>query len=122
MIGPHFYFDLIRLPRKGWSTFFRCLYLLILLVGLAVMYESQRHYIHNAGDYARFAQSFAYTLIVLQDILVLFLLPVYVASAIAEERENQTLEALFISPLTDRQIVLGKFGGRLLHLGAVILA
>jgi ABC-type transport system involved in multi-copper enzyme maturation permease subunit len=121
-MGPHFYFDLIRLPRKGWSTFFRCLYLGVLLLGLTVMYEGRRHTINNLGDYARFAHSFAYTLIVMQDILVLVLLPVYVASAVAEERENQTLEALFVSPLTDRQIVLGKFGGRLLHLGAVILA
>ena len=122
MIGPHFYFDLIRLPRKGWSTFFRCFYLTVLLIGLAIMWESSQGSIHNHAEYARFARSFAYTLIVMQDILILMLLPVYVASAIAEERENQTLEALFISPLTDRQIVLGKFGGRLLHLGAVILA
>jgi ABC-type transport system involved in multi-copper enzyme maturation permease subunit len=122
MIGPHFWFDLIRLPRKGWSTFFRCLYLIILLLGLGVMYESRRHTIVNFASYAAFANTFAYTLIVLQDILVLVMLPVYVGSAIAEERENLTLEALFITPLTDRQIVLGKFGGRFLHLMALILA
>ncbi len=122
MIGPHFYFDLIRLPRKGWSTVLRCLYLLILLIGLMIMYESQRSKIRDYGDYAAFAQNFAYTLIAMQDILVLVLLPVYVASAVAEERENGTLESLFISPLDDWQIVVGKFGGRLLHLGAVILA
>jgi len=122
MIGPHFYFDLVRLPRKGWSTFFRCFYLLVLLIGLAIMWEGNQGSIRNHAEYAVFAHNFAMTLIWMQDILILMLLPVYVASAIAEERENQTLEALFISPLTDRQIVLGKFGGRLLHLGAVILA
>ena len=84
-MGPHFYFDIIRLPRKGWATFFRCLYLLVLLVGLAVMWESRRHSIRSPADYARFAHVFAYTLIVLQDLLVLVLLPVYVASAVAEE-------------------------------------
>ena len=122
MIGPHFWLDLIRLPRKGWSSFFRCLYLIVLLAGLGVMYEGQRHTITTPATYARFAQAFAYTLIVMQDVLILVLLPVYVGSAIAEERENQTLEALFITPLTDRQIVLGKFGGRLLHLLALVLA
>ena len=122
MIGPHFWFDLIRLPRKGWSTFFRTLYLVILLVGLGIMYEARRHTITNPASYASFAQDFAYTLIIMQYVLVLVLLPVYVGSAIAEERENQTLEALFATPLTDRQIVEGKYYSRVLHLLTLVLA
>ena len=32
LLGPHFYYDLIRLARKGWPTFARVFYLGILLV------------------------------------------------------------------------------------------
>jgi ABC-type transport system involved in multi-copper enzyme maturation permease subunit len=46
---------------------------------------------------------------------------VYVASAIAEEKENRTLEIVFLSFLTDRELVLGKLWARLLHLGAIVL-
>ena len=87
------------------------------------MYENQEQPIaEDYASFARIAENFAYALIILQDVLVLMLLPIYVSSAIPEERENQTLEALFITPLTNWQILLGKFGARFLHLAAVILA
>src|SRR5262249_36656648 len=113
MLGPHFYFDLVRLPRKGLSTFFRSLYLVLLLVGLTIIYHARHHTADSPAGYARIAHGFAVTLVLLQDALILAFLPVYVASAVAEERENQTLEALFLTPLSDQQIVVGKFGGRL---------
>lgn len=123
-VGPHFWYDLIRLARKGWPTFARVLYLAVLLVSLSVMYRTQENVVHarQPAEYARIAQNYAYTLIVLQNILVLVLLPVYVASAIAEEKENQTLEALTLTHLTDRELVLGKLCARLMHLGAVVLS
>ena len=123
-LGPHFYCDLVRLARKGWPTLTRVLYLVALLVALTVMYRTQGDTVElrRLSEFAEHARAYAYTLIVLQNILVLVLLPVYVASAIAEEKENQTLEALTLTHLTDRELVLGKLSARLLTLGAVVLS
>jgi ABC-type transport system involved in multi-copper enzyme maturation permease subunit len=135
MFGPHFHVDLVRLARKRWPTLVRVIYLSILLIGLTVMYRSadslvkSNEFANANGSYlyilsavADRAQVYAHFLVVLQDILVLLFLPVYVASAIAEEKENRTLEVLFLSFLTDRELVLGKLGARLFHLGAIVLA
>lgn len=121
MLGPHFYYDVIRLARKGWPTLLRVVYLGVLLLSLAVMYRLGSGTVRPAAIAAA-ARSYALTIIVLQDLLVLVLLPVYVASAIVEEKENQTLEALSITHLTDRELVLGKLGARLLHLGMIVLS
>lgn len=125
VLGPHFYVDLVRLARKGWPTLARVGYLTVLLVALTFMYRTQGASVpHNAqaAEFARRALAYAYLLIVLQDLLVLVMLPVYVAGAIAEEKENQTLEALTLTHLSDTELVLGKLGGRLMHVGAVVLS
>jgi ABC-type transport system involved in multi-copper enzyme maturation permease subunit len=118
-VGPHFYLDLIRLTRKGWPTLARVGYLLAILASLAFMNYTQAHHYMRPGEYAILAEHFATTLIVIQDLLILAILPVYVASAIAEEKENQTLEALTLTHLSDRELVLGKFGGRIVHVAAL---
>lgn len=124
LLGPHFYYDLLRLARKGWPTFARVLYLAVLLVSLAVMYRTQggNAPLVRPAEFAQKAISYTYTLIVLQNLLVLVLLPVYVASAIAEEKEHQTLEALTLTHLTDRELVLGKLFARVMHVGAIVLS
>jgi ABC-type transport system involved in multi-copper enzyme maturation permease subunit len=123
-LGPHFYYDLIRLARKGWPTLARVAFLAIVLVGLLVMDRTQGESVHftQPAEFARRAQRFAILLIVLQYLLVLALLPVYVASCIVEEKENQTLESLTLTHLTDRELVLGKLGARLVHVAAFALA
>jgi ABC-type transport system involved in multi-copper enzyme maturation permease subunit len=123
-LGPHFYYDLIRLARKGWPTLARVAYLVVLLVSLTIMYRTQGDAVllSRISEYARRAHDYAQTVILAQYLLVLVLLPVYVASSIVQERENQTLEALTLTHLTDRELVLGKFGARIMHLGAVVLS
>lgn len=121
MLGPHFQFDVVRLARKGYPMLLRAAYLTILLAGLALLFFSQGNVV-RPRDFASRAHVYAYVLIVLQNILVLALMPVYLASTIVEEKDNRTLEALSLSHLTDRELVLGKFAARLAHLGAIMLA
>lgn len=123
-LGPHFQYDIVRLARKGWPTLARVLFLTVVLVSMLLMDRTQGQSVHfsQPAEFARRASNFAYLLIILQDLLILALLPVYVASAIAEEKENQTLESLTLTHLTDRELVLGKFAARLVHVGAFALA
>lgn len=133
LLGPHFFFDLIRLARRPRTRDIRVLYALGLLVGLGLMYyvrspsqdlgaiffKSAQSMTTQEGT--QFAQMFVFTIIVVQNLAVLVLTPVYVGSAISEEKERRTLELLFTTHLKDREILFGKMFSRLLHLGLVLL-
>jgi ABC-type transport system involved in multi-copper enzyme maturation permease subunit len=132
--GPMFFYDLVRLARRGRSTSLRCLYALLLLAGLYFVYwnrfpvEAEFANLFRLrpkvrlDELAHFAGTFATSLFALQSAAVLILTPAYVSGAIAEEKERRTLELLFTTHLTDREIVLGKLFGRSIHLLGVILA
>ena len=54
-------------------------------------------------------------------ILVLFVMPMVTARIYAEEKRSGTIELLLTSPLTDLQIILGKFLGALALYGVMLL-
>ncbi len=55
-------------------------------------------------------------------VIWLFLLPMITMRAYAEEKRNGTIELLLTTPITDLQIILGKFLGALGLYGAMLLA
>ncbi|MCI0377617.1 MAG: ABC transporter permease subunit [Gemmataceae bacterium] len=149
LLGPHFSYDTIRLARKGRTILVRILYLLVLLLTLWWSYQSEiersqswqlqakqhanpfRHvrdqntqpqYHLVANDQARVAERFVFTILLVQNLAILFLAPIYFGSALAEERERRTLELLQTTPLYSREIFFSKFWSRVLHLGGVVLA
>src|SRR5262249_33161691 len=133
-VGPLFFYDLVRLARRGRSTLLRFAYAVFLFVGLYVVYMNLFPQYDVFTDpfrpgpnvalpeLGRFAGTFALAVLALQGAAVLVLTPAYLAGAVAEERERRTLELLFTTHLSDREIVLGKLFGRLTHLGGVLLA
>jgi ABC-type transport system involved in multi-copper enzyme maturation permease subunit len=134
VVGPLFFYDLMRLARRGRSTLLRVTYALVLFGALLIAYTN-RFPGHNllAAPFASpqttlgpelslLTESFFYSILVVQTAAVLVLTPAYIAGAISEERERGTLELLFTTHLSDREIVLGKMAGRLAHLGGVLLA
>jgi ABC-type transport system involved in multi-copper enzyme maturation permease subunit len=129
--GPLYGYDLLRLARRSRSTLLRTSYALLLLLTLyvlqitlfpqhALLLEEKAHFTH-ARQQAHFAQVFTVGVLVLQVAAVLILTPVYLASAIAEEKERRTLELLLTTRLSDREIVLGKSLSRITHLAAVLV-
>src|SRR5262249_36776457 len=54
-------------------------------------------------------------------VVFLFLLPLVTMRTYAEEKRSGTIELLLTSPLTDLQIVLGKFLGAMALYGAMLL-
>lgn len=133
LLGPHFPFDLIRLARRSRTRDVRVLYAFGLLVGLGLMYYTrfphqtvERLFFQvgqsmSINEGANFASAFVFTIIVVQNLAVLILTPVYVGSAITEEKERRTLEMLFTTHLKDREIIFGKLASRIVHLGGVLL-
>src|ERR1051326_5928905 len=121
MFGPHFYYDLIRLARHPRNLYLRCGYLVALMIAWWVVYEKSQPFVGHINDYARLATNFSQSLLIFQYVMILLLAPIYLAGTIVEERESRTLELIFQTHLTDREILLGKFAARVVHLASFVL-
>jgi ABC-type transport system involved in multi-copper enzyme maturation permease subunit len=133
LLGPLFIYDLARLARRGRTTFLHCVYPALLLAWLCAMAVDRfpalpRQIFHGQSpsmaipEWAEFARRYVIVILSLQAAAVLVLTPAYLAGAIAEEKERRTLDLLFTSDLRDREVVLGKLVGRLVHLATILLA
>jgi len=132
-LGPHAFFDLVRLARRGRSTLVRVAYVVVLFGALAVVYDDastrwlgrkdgRLRFEQAINTNARIAERFTITVLVAQNIAVLVLMPIYCAASVFEERDKRTLPILFTTHLTAREILLGKLVSRVGHVGAVVLA
>ena len=138
-IGPHGFYDLVRLARRGRSMVVRVLYVLALFGALAATYYSTieepppgrvpgRRGIAVLGlqasinQNARIAERFSITVLVAQNVAVLVLMPLYIAAGIQEERNRRTLPLLFTTHLTAWEIVVGKLLSRVGLVGSVLLS
>jgi ABC-type transport system involved in multi-copper enzyme maturation permease subunit len=119
-VGPHGYYDLVRLARRGRSALVRVGYLLTLFAVLAAVYfQTPTEQSINAN--ALIAERFSFTILVMQNLAVLVLVPIYVSASIHEERDKRTLPILFTTHLTAREIVLGKWLACVGQVGMVLL-
>lgn len=131
LVGPFFYYDLLRMSRRLRTIGLRCGYALLLLSVLSWFYAEKfgqqalfsftsTTLLDQAG-LARFGHDFTLTILTVQHLAILLLTPAYLAGVIAEERERKTLELLFTTHLTDSELILGRLFARLTHLGTVLL-
>jgi hypothetical protein len=122
-LGPVLRYELITTARRGRYYLARVVYgtaLLVLLWGQFGQWE----FTHSAGatpeELHRFAESTFIAFARTQFGALLFLLPALVAGVIADEHQRQTLHYLLASRLSSLEIVLGKLGARLLHVGSFV--
>ncbi|HBI45901.1 MAG TPA: hypothetical protein DDY78_24055 [Planctomycetales bacterium] len=123
--GPILWYDLVRTSRRARTYFVRGAYLLILFAVLAMMYWSEsigRYGPPSNSQVARFAEHFFYTFLITQFVLMVLLTPAYTAGAIADEKQKKTIQFLLVTDLRSHEIVLGKLGSRMAHLGLLLLA
>jgi ABC-type transport system involved in multi-copper enzyme maturation permease subunit len=135
LVGPVFFYDLLRLSRRGRFVVLRVGYAALLFVLLALAHEdwAQRYGVRR-GDglfatvqvplqhMSKLGESVFGMFMSAQFVAVFLITPLYMAGAVADEKERRTLELLFASGLTSREIVMGKLAARLGHVLAVILA
>lgn len=134
LIGPLFGWELIRLARRGQDMrgrFILAACLLVILTSFTQLWfwnvspadvflgTSQSMSIEES---ARFGRSFALTFVLAQLGVMMLLTPAYAAGGISEEKEKQTLVYLLVSDLTSREILMGKFAGRLVFLLGIMFA
>ncbi len=133
VIGPLFGYDLVASARRGQHSGLRVLVAIALLFTLYVVYSAQVRGFNpfanpfSAGsridpkDMANFAHAFAGWCMIVQFAVVILITPMVVADAIAREKERRALDFLFVTALTDREIILGKLGSRLAYMLSVVL-
>jgi ABC-type transport system involved in multi-copper enzyme maturation permease subunit len=133
LVGPLAILDLVRRGRSGWALWLRTGYVVALAAGLLLAFL--RHLPGSvslanplapqalpANLLAGLGRAFVFNVLWVQALAVLLLTPAWVAGAIASEKEANALDLLLITPLADREIVLGKLFGRLGQVGVVLLA
>ncbi len=111
--GPVFAFESLVAARRWQMYATRCIYVGLLLVGLTLAWGPSDLAFHSLAEAARIAGVFFRTLVVVQLAVVLLAAPAATASAVCVDKARGTLLHSFVTDLTDREIILGKLGARL---------
>ena len=126
--GPVFNVELLTTARRARYYVLRFVYgaILLLLVwmnnpDLHRYGPSRTRVEYSINEIASIGQALFWTFFIAQSITILTLTPALVAGTIADERERRTLHYLMASMLTSPEIVLGKLGARMLHVGVFML-
>jgi ABC-type transport system involved in multi-copper enzyme maturation permease subunit len=129
---PLFSFELLRLSRKGHQLHLRVILAVVLLVALFIQYSVwfpsftvlrpfEEPLPGSISHTAQFAEAFVFTLLMVQLVAIVVLTPIVIVGSICEEIDRRTIEDLFVTELTNFQIVWGKLGARLIFLLSVVL-
>ncbi|MFL5330660.1 MAG: ABC transporter permease [Gemmataceae bacterium] len=129
ILGPVFWYDLIRVARKQRFALWRAVYALVLLIILYFSYMQSfpasgllyGQTIRQRSDLAFFATGFFGWFISVQLVAVIGLTPFLTATALAEERSKNTLDFLLTSQLRAGEILFGKLLTRLLQVLMLVL-
>jgi ABC-type transport system involved in multi-copper enzyme maturation permease subunit len=121
--APLLYHDAVRAARRSRYPLLR-LYVYFILVNLLIGAMSWYLDPHGSNpvmplnEAARIARGISYCFIGGQLLLIILVTPGYTASAIADEKERRTLEALLATDLANHEIVLSKL---LVRIGNLLL-
>ncbi len=131
LLGPIFAKEMVEMARRKRYYFNRVLFGAALLFTLYTIWESYHWRVqYNGGvnsglNYrlmARMAEDLFLAVSWVQFGAVFLFVPVFLCGVVAAEREEHTLDLLFTTDLTDREIVLGKLFSRVTALVLLILS
>jgi ABC-type transport system involved in multi-copper enzyme maturation permease subunit len=125
LFGPIFAKELVEMSRRGRYYLSRVIYGSILLFVLFVIYQIEYARLQVLGAsihlMSQMAEDFFLAVLWVQYWSVLFFVPLSLCGVIAGEREQKTLELLFTSALSNREIVFGKLGSRIAATATLVL-
>jgi ABC-type transport system involved in multi-copper enzyme maturation permease subunit len=126
LLGPVFAKEMVEIARRKRYYVNRVIYGLALLFTMFMLWQEYGYRIerYTGGEQVRRMAEFANAIFVavslVQYISVYLFVPLYICGTVASEREEKTLDLLFTTHLTNRQIILGKLGSRLAALLVII--
>ncbi len=133
-IGPLFSWELFRLARRGQDArgrFILAFLLFLVLTGFSLIWFNKTSpadlffgdsQVLSIAETSAFGSSFSLTFLIAQLAILVLLTPAYAAGGLAEEKDRKTLVFLLVSDLTNREIVFGKFFGRVGFLLGILFA
>ena len=118
--GPVFAYESLLNARR-WQVYAgRSVFVLVLLIGLAVVWIGRHSLTSTPGprppvfqQMAKLGEWFFYAMAGIQVSLVILAAPAATAGSICMDRARGTLAHLMVTDLSDGEIVLGKLGARL---------
>src|SRR5262249_34430671 len=120
LAGPVFAKEMIELARGRWHYLLRVVYGLALLGGLSIIWLDVYGAWHGVADsinqQARMGEYLFRVLSFIQLGAIVVFAPIFLSGAIAGEREEGKLDALLMTSLSNREIVVGKLLSRSLFL------
>ena len=124
LIGPVFTRELVTAPRRPKLFVYRTAYAasLLLLMCTAWLVLAGTQVIRNVGDMARFGSMLFQLLAPIQLALGVFFAAMMSASAVAQEKDRQTLILLLMTRLTNSELVLGRLLSSLVNILVMTLA
>ncbi len=124
LLGPIFAKEAVEIARRPRYYFNRVLYGAALLLALLIVWENHANRFSGTMSIhamARVAGALFSAVSIVQFGAVFLFVPLFLCGVLASEREEHTLELLFTTRLSDRQIVLGKLFSRLAALAVLVL-
>jgi ABC-type transport system involved in multi-copper enzyme maturation permease subunit len=123
-VGPVFTREVVTAPRRARLYIARAAYVLALLVLLTTAWQvlAGTQEVRNLGDLARFGATVFAILAPLQLAVTMFFAALSAASAVAAEKDRQTLTLLLLTHLSNVELVLGKLMAAMLNVFTLIFA
>src|SRR5262249_53824132 len=119
-LGPVFAFESLIAARRWQVYALRAVYVGLLLAGLALSWGPSDGTLNSPADAAAIGRMFLLTVIAVQFAVVRLAAPAATAGAVCVDKARGTLLHAFVTQLTDREIVLGKLGARLIPVLALM--
>jgi ABC-type transport system involved in multi-copper enzyme maturation permease subunit len=125
LFGPIFAKESYETARAGRYHLFRIIYVTALLVSFWLVWlistALSRGRFSTLNEVAEAGEAIFHAISTVQIGAVLFLVPIFLCGSVVGEREDKTMDALVLSELTDREIVVGKLTSRVTGLFILIL-
>jgi len=126
LFGPIFAKEMVEMARRKRYFFNRVFFGMVLLLALLIVWtEFARRFANMSGSTVTLMAEFAATQFLvlswIQYLAVYLFVPLFLCGVVASEREEHSLELVFTTDLTNREIILGKLMSRICALFLLIL-
>jgi ABC-type transport system involved in multi-copper enzyme maturation permease subunit len=119
-LGPVFALECLALPRR-WQVYVgRVVFVGLLFAGLYLLWETVGTQALTINQMQAFNTRFFSSVVVIQFLVVMLAAPAVTAGSICVDKARGTLHHVFVTDLTNREVILGKLGGRLLTILALM--
>lgn len=113
-LGPVFELECLTAARRWQLYFGRVVFVSLLLVGMYVLWNGAGERVLTVNEVREISGVFAAVVVETQLVMVLLVAPAIAAGAICVDKGRGTLHHVFVTDLSDREIILGKLGSRML--------